>query len=414
MRLLDPILRASELSQLLDQRATRLVAVGKASPFMAAAAARVVARPFATGLVVGTHCPIALLPPPFDWLASSHPVPDERSVEAGRRALDVARRVAEDEVLLVLLSGGASALLAVPREGVTLADKQAATRQLLLAGADIQALNTVRKHLSAVKGGQLAAAARGQTVCLAVSDVVSDDPSVIGSGPTVGDPSTFGDALAVLQRYGGVARYPRSVVALLERGARGDLPETPKPGEEWQARTLTRIIGSRHDALRGARRAAEALGYEVEMVPEPVTGEARDAGARLVREFWASRRRVAAESDGRPRCLLAAGETTVRVKGRGRGGRNQELALAAACELQESPAPGAILSGGTDGIDGPTDAAGAIADTETVGRAAALGLAPSSFLDDNDAYTFFSSLSDLVITGPTDTNVGDIQILLTA
>jgi glycerate 2-kinase len=376
--------------------------VGKASPFMAVALAGRLPGRIASGVVIGTHCPIAL-PPPLEWIEGSHPVPDARSERAGRRALETAAAVGDDELLLVLISGGASALMVQPRDGVSLRDKQETTRQLLLAGADIGALNTVRKHLSAVKGGQLAAAARGRTVALAVSDVVGDDLSVIGSGPTVADPSRFADAVAVIERHGGWSRFPLPVRDLLLGGARGEAPETPKPGDAALARATTRLIGSRRDALEGAAARAGALGYAVTVLSEPIVGEARDAGSRLARE---------APSGEGPTCVIAAGETTVTVRGKGRGGRNQELVLSAARELAAASHPVAMLSGGTDGVDGPTDAAGAVADHTTIARAAALGLDPGRVLDDNDAYAFFSALSDLVVTGPTDTNVGDIQILL--
>lgn len=396
-----------ETAERLRGRRTHIVAVGKASPFMAAAAVRVLPAPPASGVVIGTHCP-APLPQPLEWIEASHPVPDARSERAGSRALEVAASVEEDDLLLVLVSGGASALLARPRDGITLADKQATTRKLLLGGADIEALNTVRKHLSAVKGGQLAAASRGATLALAVSDVVSDDLSVIGSGPTVPDPTTFADALAVLERHGGAASFPAGVVRLLRAGVAGGLGETPKPGGAAEARAITRIIGSRRDAVDGAAVRATQLGYEVVVVPGAVVGEARDAGRRVVALVEENRR----GATPRGTCLIAAGETTVTVRGGGRGGRNQELALSAAMALDPSGPPVALLSAGTDGIDGPTDAAGAIADTTTITRAAAAGLDPAAFLERNDSYPFFRALSDLVLTGPTDTNVGDIQIVL--
>ena len=383
---------------------------------MAAAAARFLPGNRLSGLVVGTHCPIPL-PGGLEWMPSSHPVPDVRSVQAGARALALAKATAERDLLLVLLSGGASSLLALPRPGLTLADKQETTRLLLLAGADIQALNTVRKHLSAIKGGQLAAAARGRTLALAVSDVVSNDLSVIGSGPTVPDPGTFGDALQVLRAHGGLDRFPPAVRSLLAAGERGEVPETPKAGEAWQARSETRLIGSRQDALNGAAARAAQLGYHVVVLPGAVVGEARQAGERLARLLLdqTGSSGTATRPDPRPLCILAAGETTVTVKGGGRGGRNQELALAAACELERCQVPCAVLSAGTDGIDGPTDAAGAIADVNTLERAAARGLPhPVSYLENNDAYAFFEALSDLVLVGPTDTNVGDIQIMVAA
>jgi hydroxypyruvate reductase len=399
----DAATPAASLAGRLGARDYRLIAVGKASPFMANAFVHLVGRSPVSGLVVGTHCE-ASLAPGLEWIEGSHPVPDARSETAGRRALEVAGSTGASEVLVVLVSGGASALLVQPRRGITLADKQAATRQLLLGGADIHALNTVRKHLSAIKGGQLAAAAAGTVVALAISDVVGDDLSVIGSGPTVPDPTTFDDALAVIGAHGGASRFPTAVVELLTRGSRGGAEDTPKPGDRRLAQAETRVIGSRHDAVRGAAARAAELGYEVAVLPDPVIGEARDAGRRLARLLRNQRRGT---------CLIAAGETTVTVKGAGRGGRNQELVLAAAQELSRSPVPAGILSGGTDGIDGPTDAAGAVADHETMDRAARVALGDgSAHLANNDAYAFFARLADLVTTGPTNTNVGDVQVLI--
>ncbi len=295
-----------------------------------------------------------------------------------------------------------------PRPGITLEDKQAATRRLLGAGASIHELNAVRKHLSAVKGGQLASAAVGPVLALAISDVVGDDLSVIGSGPTVADPSTFADALDVVGRFGGPEAFPTAVMARLRAGARGELDETPKPDDARLERSVTRIIGSRADAAAGAAAAARSLGYRTIVIDEPVVGPARDAGPRFVAE--AARR--AGPGDA-PACVIATGETTVRVTGRGRGGRNQEVVLSAARALAALPMAAALLSGGTDGVDGPTDAAGAMADGMTLARAERAGLrSPEAYLDDNDAYRFFGALGDLVITGPSDTNVGDIQILL--
>jgi len=308
----------------------------------------------------------------------------------------------------VLLSGGASAMLAAPAEQVELADKCAATATLLQEGADIAALNTVRKHLSAIKGGWLAAVAAGPTLALAVSDVVGDSPSVIASGPTVADPTTFRDAIDVVRRFGGPDAYPRSVVAYLAKGTRGEVPDTPKPGDPRLARADTQVIGGRADALDGARAEAMRLGYATVVIEDPVTGEARVASpTHLVQ--------VAKRLEGvvRPACVLSAGETTVRVVGRGTGGRNQEFALAAARGLNTVGEVAAALSLGSDGADGPTDAAGAIVDTTTMARSQTAGLgAPDRYLDDNNAYAFFNPLGDLVRTGPTGTNVGDLQIIL--
>jgi glycerate 2-kinase len=405
--LVERALSSSTLLQTPGPRPPRVIAAGKSAPFMAAALARAFPEPSCAGLVVGTHCP-APLPPGFEWHRGGHPVPDDSSVAAGERALEVAEQGDADDRLVVLLSGGASALLAVPAPGLTLADKCAVSRTLLAAGAEIHALNTVRKHLSRIKGGWLAASTKGHTLTLAISDVVGDDLSVIGSGPTVPDPSRFADALGIIDRLGGRAAYPAAAVRWLEEGSHGRRPETPKPGDPRLTRSTPRVIGSVRDALEGARRAAEALGYRVTTIDRPVVGEARLAAAD-----FASTAAHAARELPRPACILAGGETTVRVTGRGRGGRNQEFALASARHLAGLGPAVVLASMGTDGVDGPTEAAGAIVDSSTLTRAKAAGLAdPERYLADNDSHTYFRALSDLVLTGPTDTNVGDIQVVL--
>jgi glycerate-2-kinase len=339
---------------------------------------------------------------------AGHPLPTAGSVAAARRALDVARAADRDAVLVVLISGGASAMMALPVDGVTLEDKQQTVRLLLLGGADIHQLNTVRKHLSAIKGGQLAAAARARVLTLAVSDVIGDDLSMIASGPTVPDATTFRAALQVLDDRGGRAVYPSSVVQHLERGEAGLVAETPKPGDVRLAHSSARVIGNRLTAVEGARTAAEGLGYRVHVVDEPIVGEARRAALPLV-----TAARAATAGDGRA-CMLAAGETTVTVTGTGKGGRNQELALAMIPHLNALGDPVVAASVGTDGIDGPTDAAGALVDSTTSARAAAAGLVAGTYLDDNNSYAFFDALGDVIRTGPTGTNVGDLQIILTA
>jgi hydroxypyruvate reductase len=302
--------------------------------------------------------------------------------------------------------------MAVPAAELTLQDKRATVDVLLKGGADITALNTVRKHLSAVKGGRLAAAASGPTVCLAISDVVGDDLSVIGSGPTVPDPSTYRDAWNFVEQLGLERQVPSAAANHLKAGAEGRLSETPKPGDSRFAHSITRVIGGRMNAMDGAREAAQTLGYEVVLIQDPIVGEARTAGPALLERA----RALSAGREG-PVCVIASGETTVKVLGKGRGGRNQEMALAAAKPLSEK-GPEAFLNGtafasvGTDGIDGPTDAAGAHSDTTTVTRALQQSLDPDIYLADNNAYAFFQALGDLVMTGPTTTNVGDVQIIL--
>lgn len=356
-------------------------------------------------LAVGPQPP-AQWPSSARWMTAAHPVPDARSVDAAAAALELATGVGAEETLLILLSGGASSLMALPVADLTLADKQHTIRTLLLAGADIGALNTVRKHLSRVKGGQLAAACRGATVTLAISDVIGDDLAVIGSGPGVADPSTWEDAERVLDRHGGEHHLPR-VRALVASGQRGERGETPKPGDAALARAEARVIASRPHALAAAVAQAEALGYTAFTLPGAVAGEARDAAATWLGEVLSR-----AERQDAPVCVLSAGETTVHVTGHGTGGRNQEFVLALVEPLARAGADLLVASIGSDGIDGPTDAAGALADRTSSARAIALGLSAAAALRHNDAYPFFAHLGDLILTGPTDTNVGDLQIAL--
>jgi len=400
-----------------------VIAVGKAAGPMLGAFASSADRPLRAIEGIGPVRP-DILPARTEWHDSGHPIPDERSVGAARRALGIAAATAPDDVLVVLLSGGASALMALPADGISLEDKQETVRRLLRAGANIDELNTVRKHLSGIKGGRLAAAAAAPVVTLVISDVVGDDLSVIGSGPTMPDPSTFADALAVLARRDGHAAYPAPVVARLRRGEQGEVPETPKAGDPRIARSVARIIGGRMTAVEGAVEAARSRGYDVHVIDRPVVGEARDAARAFAEDV-----RSTIPGTKIPACVIGAGETTVHVTGSGVGGRNQEFALAmmahlpgpegpglpAAAGLPPGPkGPGLLAFGsiGTDGIDGPTDAAGAIVDVTTADRAAALGLDPRRFLDNNDSYHFFGALDDLLRTGPTGTNVGDVQVAL--
>jgi glycerate 2-kinase len=375
---------------------------------MAAAAARLLGGRLRGGIVIG---PVgAVVAAPLEAIEGGHPVPTSASEAAGRRALAIAQATAPDEALLVLLSGGASALMAAPAGGVTLADKRRATEVLLRSGADIHALNTVRKHLSAVKGGWLAAAARGPCRTLVISDVVGDDLSVIASGPTVADASTFADALDVLRRHDETAACPRAVVDRLTRGAGGEVAETPKPGDRRLQHSRCWVIGRRHDAMAGAAAEAGQRGYSVRTLDAPIVGEARIAARAHIADVSTSH----AAGAKRPLCVISSGETTVHVTGSGRGGRNQEFALAAADLSSSLGDCAALASVGTDGVDGPTDAAGAIVDSRTVVRAAGAGLDRRAYLDDNDSYRFFAALDDLIRTGPTGTNVGDLQVILVA
>jgi len=381
---------------------------------MAAAAASRLGARIRGGVIVAPapargEEPEAPIAAPFIAIAGGHPLPNEGSEAGARKAIALAESAAPDETLLVLISGGASALMAAPADGVSLADKRETTAQLLQAGADIYALNTVRKHLSAIKGGWLAARARTSCRTLVISDVVGDDLSVIASGPTVADASTFDDALSLLRQYGGEDAYPPRVIARLRLGASGALPETPKPGDPRLAQSSVSVIGSRRDAMNGAASEAASLGYHVVRIDDPIVGEARVAAVAHLRAALAR-----ASGSGRPACIVTTGETTVHVTGRGRGGRNQEFALAAAAVLAQVGDAAVLASVGTDGVDGPTDAAGAVVDSTTIARALATGASPDRALAENDAYPFFDSLGDLVHTGPTGTNVGDLQVILLA
>src|SRR2546421_5770526 len=348
---------------------------------------------------------------------ASHPVPDQTGEQAARDILDLARGLRPDDQLVCLVSGGGSALLALPAPGLTLADKQAVTRALLRSGATIGEINTVRKHLSAIKGGRLAAAAApARLVTLAISDVPGDDPAVIASGPTVPDPTTFADARAVLAKYG--ITEPKAVIAHLAEAH----DETPKPGDPVFANTRFELIASPQRALAAAGEAALARHITPIVLSDRVEGEARDVAAMhaaIAVQLRAGQFRVGHEIVTPPAVLLSGGETTVTVQGKGRGGRNSEFLLALAAALAKDPAKDPGGSGGiyalacdTDGIDGTEDNAGAIVYPNTVARAASRGTAIKEALAGNDSYGFFAALGDLVVTGPTLTNVNDFRAIL--
>jgi len=350
-------------------------------------------------------------------LEAAHPVPDARSADAGRQALAFAESAAPDETLLVLLSGGASALLSLPATGVSLDELAQATRALLHGGADIHALNAVRRHVTRVGGGRLALATRaGRVEVLALSDVPGDDPATIASGPCAADPSSFGDALRAVQRFAG-GGFPERVREVLEQGVAGAREETAKPGDPRLARVHTRIVGSNADARAAAAQAARQLGLAVTDLGLLLAGEAREMGAHLAQQalaLWRQPQRSLQERAGASgvagQLLLAGGETTVTVHGSGRGGRCQELALAAALVLDGSLGI-TLLAAGTDGTDGPTQGAGAYADGGTVARARELGLDPAAALQRNDSARFFESEGGQLVTGPTQTNVMDLVMI---
>jgi glycerate-2-kinase len=326
-------------------------------------------------------------------------------VAATRRIIDLLKGADERTLILCLISGGGSALLVEPYEGISLREKQKVTNLLLKSGATINELNTVRKHLSMVKGGRLAGIAYpASIISLIVSDVVGDSLDVIASGPTAPDSSTYSDALAVLGKCQLTDQMPAKALSILERGARGEIPETPKEGDDIFTAVQNIVVASNRGALLAAKRKAEELGFQTSIISSTLQGEARDAARSL------AHRACTAELN-RPFCLLSGGETTVTVRGSGLGGRNTELALAFALEI-EGESGVTLLSAGTDGTDGPTDAAGAVVDSHTIGRARTINLDAKAYLDSNDSYSFFHKTGELLITGPTGTNVMDIQIIL--
>jgi hydroxypyruvate reductase len=331
--------------------------------------------------------------------AARHPLPDERGVEGARRIAEIARHAGPRDLVIAVISGGASALLPAPRPPLTLAEKQEMTQALMKRGANIEELNAVRKHVSLLKGGHLAALAYpARVLALILSDVMGDDLDVIGSGPTVADRATVADAQAALSKYG-ISAPPAA------------FEETPKPGDPRLARTQNLIVGSNRLAIDAAAKKARDLGYRTLVISTFLGGEAREAAAMhaaIAKEILVANRPVR-----RPACVLSGGETTVTVRGSGLGGRNLEFALAAAIALHGQRGV-TVLSAGTDGLDGPTDAAGAIADDGTVARAAALGLDARACLENNDSYAFFKPLRGLVKTGPTGTNVMDVRVMLVA
>jgi len=384
-----------------------VVAAGKAAPALALAFERLAESLELRGLVVtkdGHGRRLARL----ELREAGHPLPDSRSAAAGHAALAVAAQASADEALVVLLSGGASALLTTPLPGLTLAELRTTTELLLRSGAEIAELNCVRKHLTAVSGGRLLAATRACHVfVLVVSDVLGDDLGTIGSGPCSSDPTTFADALAVLERRALLERVPPPVREQLEQGAAGLWPESLKAGDSALTRVRSVLLASNRDALAAASRCARLLGLEVRVVTDQLRGEARVLGARLA-ALGLSRLRC-----DRATLLLAGGEPTVTVRGAGRGGRAQELALSAALTL-DGDAGVALLAAGTDGSDGPTDAAGAYADGGTLARGAALGLDPRACLAANDSHGFFSREGGCFVAGPTGTNVMDLVLVRVA
>ena len=341
---------------------------------------------------------------------AGHPVPDDAGWQATGKVVRCVTEMGADDLVIVVLSGGGSALLTAPTGGIDLADKQRTTELLLASGATITEINTIRKHISLAKGGLLAKAATPATVItLILSDVVGDPLNVIASGPTVADESTFSDCIDIIQRYGIESKLPQAVHRRLFTGAKGEVDETPKMDDPVWEKVQNIVVGNNRMALEAAAKKADGLGYQTLILTSQLQGEAKEVAqvvAAMGREIAHHQTPLTP-----PACMLLGGETTVTLTGTGQGGRNQELALAAALAL-EGTQKTYLLSAGSDGTDGPTVAAGAFADGQTCMRARKKGLDPYEFLAQNDSYAFFKPLGDLLITGPTRTNVMDLVILL--
>lgn len=340
---------------------------------------------------------------------AGHPVPDESGEAAAEEILRLARSLGEDDLLLALVSGGGSSLLSLPVEGVSMADLKGLTRSLLASGAPIQDMNTVRKHLSRIQGGQLAAATRARVVALIISDVTGDDPTHIGSGPCTADPTTYRDSAEILERFG--VNPPTSIAAHLGLGLAARIRETPKPGDPVFARVENKVIATAHGSLMAAAAYVESKGCTAMVLGDSVTGESRE----VAKVFAAIARQIRQHGSPAkaPVALISGGETTVTIHGKGRGGRCSEFLLSLAIEL-DGLAGTHALAADTDGIDGSETNAGALLGPDSLARAGAKGLVPKAMLADNDGYTFFEALGDLVTTGPTRTNVNDFRVILVA
>lgn len=339
-------------------------------------------------------------------IEAGHPVPDEAGEAAARQILSRASALGEDDLLLVLVSGGGSSLLSLPVEGIAMADLKIVTRDLLASGAPIQDMNTIRKHLSAIQGGRLALATRAQVLALVISDVTGDDPTHIASGPCSPDPTTYGDAIDILSRHG--VAPPAPIASHLARGASGRISETPKPGDQGFTRVETRVIATAHASLMAAAAFVQARGITPMVLGDSITGESREVAkvhAALARQL-----RAHSHPFKPPVAIISGGETTVTVRGHGKGGRCSEFLLSLAIELAGLDDAWA-LAADTDGIDGAESNAGAIVAPDTLARSAALGLDAKRMLANNDAFGFFAALGDLVVTGPTRTNVNDYRIV---
>lgn len=386
-----------------------VVGAGKAGAAMAAAVEEILGDRISAGIINVKYGHLENLRK-IKLTEAGHPLPDDSGLRGARDLAQLLENGDAGTLVIGLISGGGSALLPLPADGISLPEKQDVTKRLLACGASINEMNAVRKHLSRIKGGQLARLAYPATVVtLILSDVVGDCLDVIASGPTVPDPSTFEDVKSILEKYQLMDTLPEPVNARVQKGLRGEIPETPKPGDEVFSKMQNVIIGSNIQALLAAEVKARSLGYKTLVLSSSIEGETREVArvhAAIAKEINSSNHPIP-----RPACVISGGETTVTLHGLGKGGRNQEFVLAAAIVIAGLENT-AIFSAGTDGTDGPTDAAGAICDGQTIARAQAVGLNPVEHLNQNNAYPLFQKLNDLIITGPTNTNVMDLRLVL--
>jgi glycerate 2-kinase len=405
----DTLEVAGRRYDLSNYRRLFIIGAGKAAGRMASALESVLSSSITGGIVIVRYGHSVDLQK-IRLAEAGHPIPDKAGAEATKEMMSIAAKATEEDLILCLLSGGASALMSCPAENISLQDKQATTRLLLGCGAKIQEINAIRKHISQIKGGRLAGlACPATTVSLILSDVIGDPIESIASGPTAPDRSSFSDCSRIIEQYRLTGRIPTSVRDFLQRGVQGSVAETPKPGDPIFEKVQNVIIGNNRTALLAAKERAEALGFNTLILSGFIEGEAREAAifhAAIAKEILSTDNPVR-----RPACVISGGETTVTIRGDGLGGRNQEFALAAAVHIEG--ADGAVvLSAGTDGTDGPTDAAGAIIDGKTVQRGKSQGLDASAYLRRNDSYHFLQATDDLLITGPTFTNVMDLRLVL--
>jgi len=386
-----------------------LVGTGKSSNSMAQAIEEIFEDRLTEGVITTKYGHLLPLKK-TQIIEAGHPIPDQKGHEGAKIIHNLLKGSGPEDLVIFLLSGGGSALLPFPANGIELKEKQEATQLLLDCGADIKEINTIRKHISRVKGGWLAKWAYPSTVIgFILSDVVGDPLDAIGSGPTVPDPSTFDEAWEVLRKYDLLNRIAPSIKNFLKLGKEGKVEESLKMGDVVFEKVYNSIIGSNIISLRAAEKKATSLGLNTLILSSSIEGETREAArfhTAIAKEVISSGNPIP-----RPACILSGGETTVTIKGHGLGGRNQEFALAGALEISGIEKV-VLLSGGTDGTDGPTDASGAVADHTTIQRAKSMGMDPKAHLNNNDAYPFFQKLGDLLITGPTQTNVMDVRILL--